>query len=232
MLGTRTTQWAVNEDDTHTHTHASEDLDYDDDNSKNHNTPDKKTLDLHLLLAVVLSLSAAVSTKVFLGLSFELGAFMSGLCFARFFFINIGTLQIVFGGMLFASMGSIINVKFVMVNLALVSLIATTVYIIKFVSAFLTMATMAACGVVPIHKKTRMFEFIRVSSALTAPGELSLVFIAQAKNSNLVCRRNYLLFLTMAVFSSFINPQIHRVCFENKVFWRYWASRKPSKTSL
>ena len=39
---------------THTHvsTHVSEDLDYDHDNSKNHNTPDKKTLDLHLLLAV------------------------------------------------------------------------------------------------------------------------------------------------------------------------------------
>ena len=183
-----------------------------DSAKQNHTTVESEAaraeaLELSLLGGVAIAMATAILTKMVAGLSFEIGAFVSGLVIAKSKFISaasMGPLCAVFGGMLFASMGTIINASFCFNHLSDVIVLLIGVYTIKVISCLIVLSVFRS-----VTRLTPMDNMLS-SSALSGIGELSLVFMAQAQSAQLVQRHNYLLFLVLVVASELVFPQAHR----------------------
>jgi len=188
---------------------------------------------LRALVPVALCLASAYITRVPLGLSLEIGAFVSGFCMARTMSIEMGTLGTVFGGLMFASIGTIVDLNFILRNAHAVCISILAVYVIKTVSASIILGAFDALGKKKIIEEISSVEknegqtrtetlfsrcltkmrvkpvIVILASSLSGIGELSLIFLGQAQATNVITRRNYLLCLAIVVLSSFVLPTLH-----------------------
>jgi len=170
-----------------------------------------KSSDL-LLLKIACALLSSIVTKIALGLSFEIGAFFSGLLFARIDDTHIGSVLSIFGGILFASMGTIINFRFIIQNSVLLITTALIIYIIKLTSAMVTLSAFDVTNRRSLwFYRSISINLAKLGVSLTGIGELSLVFVAQAHSAGLVSRRNYLLFLVVTVISGVCFPSVQPI---------------------
>eukprot|EP00467_Chlorarachnion_reptans_P021486 CAMPEP_0114503510 /NCGR_PEP_ID=MMETSP0109-20121206/9688_1 /TAXON_ID=29199 /ORGANISM="Chlorarachnion reptans, Strain CCCM449" /LENGTH=1287 /DNA_ID=CAMNT_0001681547 /DNA_START=125 /DNA_END=3984 /DNA_ORIENTATION=+ len=168
---------------------------------------DPGTSQLSVLVPVALCLSSALVTRLGLGLSLEIGAFIAGLLIAGVTNVRMGTLRTVFGGLLFASIGTIVNPPFFMQNIGPVAISIIVVYVIKLSANFVTLES---CNAIDLTSPRRT-QVLFLSSSLTGVGELSLIFLGQAQSGNLISRRNYLFCVGVAAISSLIFPHIHAI---------------------
>eukprot|EP00466_Bigelowiella_natans_P002098 jgi/Bigna1/80252/fgenesh1_pg.69_\ len=86
---------------------------------------------LEILVPIAICLASSFTTRVILGLSLEIGAFIAGVLVAKHISVDMGTLRTVFGGVLFASIGTIVNPRFLLANSHLVFLALVAVYSLK-----------------------------------------------------------------------------------------------------
>lgn len=146
--------------------------------------------DVYLLGAVSIAMFAALLTEA-LGLSLDLGAFLAGLMLSE---LDDGThrtkkliqpLASVFGAMLFASLGMMLNAEFFWKNLDEILIIGIQLVAIK---------------AIVIWSVVRLFDFsfrtaIFCAVGMSHVGELSLLFSSKLRAYDLLSRRAYLLFL-------------------------------------
>lgn len=163
-------------------------------------------VDMYLLCVVAISMLMALIT-VSLGLTLDLGAFFAGLMLSE---VDAGSnrtkelvlpLSSVFGSLLFASLGMMLNVEFFWKNLGEICFIAAQLVGIK----------LCMVGVV-----TRLFDFsfrtaIFCAVGLCHVGELSLLFSSKLQAYGLLSRRAYLLFLAATCVTLTSAPLVMRV---------------------
>ncbi|KAH9260360.1 hypothetical protein BASA81_001530 [Batrachochytrium salamandrivorans] len=163
-------------------------------------------VDMYLLCVVAISMLMALLT-VSLGLSLDLGAFFAGLMLSE---VDAGSnrtkelvlpLSSVFGSLLFASLGMMLNLEFFWKNLGEICFIAAQLVVIK----------LCMVGAV-----TKLFDFsfrtaIFCAVGLCHVGELSLLFSSKLQAYGLLSRRAYLLFLAATCVTLTSAPLVMRI---------------------
>jgi len=168
--------------------------------------------ELYLLAVVSIAMFMALMTESF-GLSLDLGAFFAGLMLSE---LDDGShrtktviqpLSSVFGAMLFASLGMMLNAEFFWRNLAEILIIALQLVIVK---------TIIVWSVV------RLFDFsfrtsIFCAVGLSHVGELSLLFSSKLQAYNLLSRRAYLLFLAATFATLTFAPLVLKILAKSRL---------------
>lgn len=168
--------------------------------------------ELYLLVVVSLAMFMALMTESF-GLSLDLGAFLAGLMLSE---LDDGShrtkrviqpLSSVFGAMLFASLGMMLNAEFFWRNLSEILIIALQLVAVKTVIVW--------CVV-------RLFDFsfrtsIFCAVGLSHVGELSLLFSSKLQAYNLLSRRAYLLFLAATFATLAMAPLVLRLLAKSRL---------------
>ena len=168
--------------------------------------------ELYLLVVVSLAMFMALMTESF-GLSLDLGAFLAGLMLSE---LDDGShrtkkviqpLSSVFGAMLFASLGMMLNAEFFWRNLGEILAIAIQLVAVK--------AIIVWCVV-------RLFDFsfrtsIFCAVGLSHVGELSLLFSSKLQAYNLLSRRAYLLFLAATFATLAMAPLVLRLLAKSRL---------------
>mmetsp|Transcript_19723 Transcript_19723/g.32544 ORF Transcript_19723/g.32544 Transcript_19723/m.32544 type:complete len:285 (-) Transcript_19723:544-1398(-) len=159
---------------------------------------------LEILVPIAICLASSFTTRVILGLSLEIGAFIAGVLVAKHISVDMGTLRTVFGGVLFASIGTIVNPRFLLANSHLVFLALVAVYSLKLLSGCVVLGICRATTVLKAKSLPPAFasssfggasysifqrHTVYLSSVLTGIGELSLVFLGQVADERIRKRR-------------------------------------------
>lgn len=162
--------------------------------------------EVYLLCVVSIAMFLSLITN-YLGLSLDLGAFFAGLMFSEFDAGSkrtkelIHPLSSVFGALLFASLGMMLNAGFFWKNMGEIFFIALQLILIK---------------LAVIWAVVRLFNFsfrtsIFCAVGLCHVGELSLLFSSKLRAYDLLSRRAYLLFLAATCVTLTLAPFFLRV---------------------
>ena len=152
--------------------------------------------EVHILAVVSFAMVASLLTEV-LGLSLDFGAFLAGFLLGGSHFSEktikaIEPLSSVFGGMLFASIGMIINPLFIFSNLGTVMIIIVQTLLLKTIVIYAVLRTLQ-------FKQGDKRVKIRASMGLSHIGEFSLLFSSKLHQHHLMNRRVYLLLLSATI---------------------------------
>jgi Kef-type K+ transport system membrane component KefB len=168
--------------------------------------------ELYLLGVVSIAMFMALMTESF-GLSLDLGAFFAGLMLSE---LDDGShrtknviqpLSSVFGAMLFASLGMMLNAEFFWRNLTEIIIIALQLVAVK---------------TVIVWSVVRLFDFsfrtsIFCAVGLSHVGELSLLFSSKLQAYNLLSRRAYLLFLAATFATLAFAPLVLKILAKSRL---------------
>eukprot|EP00924_Labyrinthula_sp_SR-Ha-C_P003350 snap_masked-scaffold_15-processed-gene-6.34-mRNA-1 protein AED:1.00 eAED:1.00 QI:0/-1/0/0/-1/1/1/0/661 len=160
-----------------------------------------KNSDLELLITVAFAMAMALTTE-FVGIGIDLGCFLTGLILSSTninldsLSAQIKPLRTIFASLVFAGIGMTINLSFLWMNIADISIVLLSILVSKFLALILTV---------------RMFGFDWRNSAITALflthiGEFSLLFTSKLQGNGLLPRRMYLLFLASTIISLVASP--------------------------
>ena len=159
-----------------------------------------RSRELFLLTVVTLCLAAAFGTYFF-GLSAAFGAFVAGLlisqsAFARQAFADIVPLRDTFVALFFVSLGMLVDLHFVVDNVAIIAVVVTVIIVAKFI----------ICSLIPwffgYSPKTVLF----VGMGLIQIGEFSFVLAGVGMEAGLISSYIYSLTLTSAIVTMLLTP--------------------------
>ncbi|MEE8618595.1 MAG: cation:proton antiporter [Dehalococcoidales bacterium] len=159
-----------------------------------------RSRELFLLTVVTLCLAAAFGTYFF-GLSAAFGAFVAGLlisqsAFARQAFADIVPLRDTFVALFFVSLGMLVDLHFVVDNVAIIAVVVTVIIVAKFI----------ICSLIPwffgYSPKTVLF----VGMGLIQIGEFSFVLAGVGVEAGLISSYIYSLTLTSAIVTMLLTP--------------------------
>jgi CPA2 family monovalent cation:H+ antiporter-2 len=159
-----------------------------------------RSRELFLLTVVTLCLAAAFGTYFF-GLSAAFGAFVAGLlisqsAFARQAFADIVPLRDTFVALFFVSLGMLVDLHFVVDNVAIIAVVVTVIIVAKFI----------ICSLIPwffgYSPKTVLF----VGMGLIQIGEFSFVLAGVGVEAGLISPYIYSLTLTSAIVTMLLTP--------------------------
>ena len=159
-----------------------------------------RSRELFLLTVVTLCLAAAFGTYFF-GLSAAFGAFVAGLlisqsAFARQAFADIVPLRDTFVALFFVSLGMLVDLHFVVDNVAIIAIVVTVIIVAKFI----------ICSLIPwffgYSPKTVLF----VGMGLIQIGEFSFVLAGVGVEAGLISSYIYSLTLTSAIVTMLLTP--------------------------
>ena len=159
-----------------------------------------RSRELFLLTVVTLCLAAAFGAYFF-GLSAAVGAFIAGLligqsAFARQAFADIVPLRDTFVALFFVSLGMLVDLHFVVGNVAIIAIVVTVIIVAKFI----------ICSLIPwffgYSPKTALF----VGMGLIQIGEFSFVLAGVGMEAGLISSYLYSLTLTSAIVTMLLTP--------------------------
>ena len=159
-----------------------------------------RSRELFLLTVVTLCLAAAFGAYFF-GLSAAVGAFIAGLligqsAFARQAFADIVPLRDTFVALFFVSLGMLVDLHFVVGNVAIIAIVVTVIIVAKFI----------ICSLIPwffgYSPKTVLF----VGMGLIQIGEFSFVLAGVGMEAGLISSYLYSLTLTSAIVTMLLTP--------------------------
>jgi CPA2 family monovalent cation:H+ antiporter-2 len=159
-----------------------------------------RSRELFLLTVVTLCLAAAFGAYFF-GLSAAVGAFIAGLligqsAFARQAFADIVPLRDTFVALFFVSLGMLVDLHFVVSNVAIIAIVVTVIIVAKFI----------ICSLIPwffgYSPKTALF----VGMGLIQIGEFSFVLAGVGMEAGLISSYLYSLTLTSAIVTMLLTP--------------------------
>ena len=159
-----------------------------------------RSRELFLLTVVTLCLAAAFGTYFF-GLSAAFGAFVAGLlisqsAFARQAFADIVPLRDTFVALFFVSLGMLVDLHFVVDNVAIIAIVVMVIIVAKFI----------ICSLIPwffgYSPKTVLF----VGMGLIQIGEFSFVLAGVGVEAGLISSYIYSLTLTSAIVTMLLTP--------------------------
>jgi CPA2 family monovalent cation:H+ antiporter-2 len=161
------------------------------------------------------ALSIAFACSYFtdlLGLSIELGAFSAGLAFASLIpeiaervERHLRGLKDSLAALFFASIGLVINGRFLLDNLAAILSVATFLFVLKTLTAYLPLRLIAARGL-PAAGLTA----IRVAAITAHVGEFGFVLAAKGTKLGVLSRHVYLLLVGANAMSLCLTPWLFR----------------------
>lgn len=160
---------------------------------------------LFLLSSIAICLGSAFTTSK-LGLSAEFGAFFAGLALTRTniheeFRLRIDSTRHLFSSILFASIGMLISPAFIFHNIYLIWTLFLFIFALKFLCCFTLVRYFGY--------DTHISLLCALSVAQIA--EFSMILAGKGYVFSIISRRNYLMFLTVSVFTLFINPLIFKL---------------------
>eukprot|EP00928_Gymnodinium_smaydae_P037333 TRINITY_DN25938_c0_g1_i2.p1 TRINITY_DN25938_c0_g1~~TRINITY_DN25938_c0_g1_i2.p1 ORF type:complete len:299 (+),score=49.71 TRINITY_DN25938_c0_g1_i2:261-1157(+) len=163
---------------------------------------------------VVLSFAFALAyTTDCLGISVELGAFIAGVILTLFSEQvaeragqRIGGLKDFFAALFFASIGLVINGRFLFDNLAAILSVVGYLFVLKTVTLFVPLRAIATAG-----STSPAITSFRVAAILAHVGEFGFIFAAKGESWDVLPRHVYLLLVGANAVSLCLTPSVMRV---------------------
>merc|ERR1712048_1120631 len=147
-----------------------------------------------------------------LGLSVELGAFTAGISLTSFSHDvaeraerRLGGLKDTFAALFFASIGLVVNGRFLLDNLGAILSVVVFIFILKTVTAYLPLRALAARG-----SSAPMLTALRVACILAHVGEFGFVLAAKGSSWGVLTRHVYLLLVGANAVSLCLAPWLFR----------------------
>ncbi|MBI9078058.1 MAG: cation:proton antiporter [Desulfatibacillum sp.] len=182
--------------------------------------------ELFLLSITAIGLGVGYGTYLF-GLSFAFGAFVAGMVLSESDYgyqalSDIIPLRDLFGLLFFASVGMLLDPRFLMDNFKTVLLLATLISLGKFF-VFYSLAYIFRYGnVVPLAVGLGLFQM----------GEFSFVLARMGVASQSIDANLYSLFLSIAIVTMVMTPLVSRLTVPIYAFQKRWSKDKPMETIL
>jgi CPA2 family monovalent cation:H+ antiporter-2 len=161
-----------------------------------------RSRELFVITILILCFGIAFITSEF-GLSLALGAFLAGLVISESEYVHEATSAILpfkdsFNGLFFISVGMLMDTTFFINNLQLVATFVITIFLIKFISGFLSMYLM----------KRPLRTSIHTSMNLAQVGEFSFVLAVAGVSAGVISNNVYQEFLSASVLTMLFTPFI------------------------
>ncbi|MBI2612133.1 cation:proton antiporter [Candidatus Gottesmanbacteria bacterium] len=171
-----------------------------------------------ILLCFVLSFAAEL-----LGISFAIGAFLSGLILSstlanQAIFAEVRPLRDIFAVVFFVSLGFLLKINFLIDNLGLITFLTLLVLIFKFgISSFMVF-------ILGYHSRVAF----RVGISLISVGEFAFVIAILAQAQNIISQETYMTLLSVALLSLIISsPLLGHAEYIYGIFSKFVKKRMP-----
>lgn len=158
--------------------------------------------DFEIQMAFVITFCFGIAAlSLFFGLSAGLGAFIAGLIISaskqtQFAYQSLNSFQIVFVALFFISVGMLIDIEFVLENIALIVLLTVIAFVINIIVNFLVFYSL----------KEKPIDSLYASLLLSHIGEFSFVLTAFALAIGSITLVAYNLTISIIVLSLIITP--------------------------
>ncbi|KKR32611.1 MAG: hypothetical protein UT63_C0037G0001 [Candidatus Gottesmanbacteria bacterium GW2011_GWC2_39_8] len=174
---------------------------------------DFRNRELLLIVSVALCLFFAFLSEA-LGLSFAIGAFLSGVILAsssaqHAIFAEVRPLRDIFSIVFFVSLGFLVRLDFVSSNLFMIMAITAFVIFIKFIASFFIVNFLG------YHPKTSTL----VGLSLVSVGEFAFILGRLGINLHIISENSYYTIISVAILSLIVSPPLltHAYSFYNKI---------------